>query len=49
MDDLFDKLQARRDGILAIPEETRRGLTAIWKEEVLEDFGSGAGSPKTRT
>jgi hypothetical protein len=36
--DLFDKLQARRDGILAIPEETRRDLTAVWKEEVLEDL-----------
>lgn len=38
MTDLFDKLQARRDGILAVPGETRRNLTAVWKEEVLEDL-----------
>lgn len=36
--DLFEKLQARGDGILAIPEQTRRDLTAVWKEEVLEDL-----------
>jgi hypothetical protein len=38
MADLFDKLQARRDGILAVPAETRRPLTNAWKEEVLEDL-----------
>jgi hypothetical protein len=36
--DLFDKLQLRRDGILAVPAETRPGLTNAWKEEVLKDF-----------
>jgi hypothetical protein len=41
MDDVFDKLQARRDGILAIPAETRRPLTNAWKEEVLGRFSSG--------
>ena len=38
MNDLFDKLQARRDCILSVPAETRPGLTAVWKEEVLQDF-----------
>ena len=38
MADLFDKLQARRDGILAVPAETRRPLTSMWKEEILEDL-----------
>jgi hypothetical protein len=38
MSDIFDKLQARRDGILSVPPETRPGLTSAWKEEVLEDF-----------
>ena len=43
MADLFDKLQARRDGgILAVPAETRRPLTNAWKEEVLEDLVQGA-------
>ena len=42
MADLFDKLQARRDGgILAVPAETRRPLTNAWKEEVLEDLVQG--------
>lgn len=36
MADLFDKLQARRDGNLAVPAENRRPLTSAWKEEVLE-------------
>lgn len=35
MADLFDKLQARRDGILAVPAETRRPLTNESVEKVV--------------
>jgi hypothetical protein len=41
MEDLFDKLQSRRDGIPPVPAETRSGLTNAWKEEVLEDLVHG--------